>query len=173
MAMCYNELDLHFENNLKRSVNSVSNDPKQGGGQKPTSDLPPYERIMQQNTAQAKNPTQQAPQKAKTLEDAAAQRAEARRKAMQAAAARQRAAQSGMPKNRLVVVRQLLKGKRQNGSRRRKVAAINSLRDEKNAAAAFRGWLLFFSCVWPLSSLLLCSLAATGCCRRMLTIHSW
>ena len=76
----------------------MSNDPKQGGGQKPTSDLPPYERIMQQNTAQAKNPTQQAPQKAKTLEDAAAQRAEARRKAMQAAAARQRAAQSGNAK---------------------------------------------------------------------------
>lgn len=76
----------------------MSNDPKQGGGQKPTSDLSPYERIMQQNAAQTKNSNQQAPQKAKTLEDAAAQRAEARRKAMQAAVARQRAAQSGNAK---------------------------------------------------------------------------
>ncbi|MEE0509638.1 MAG: endolytic transglycosylase MltG [Peptococcaceae bacterium] len=74
----------------------MSNDPKQGGSQHPMSDLPPYERIMQQqNTAQSRNASQQAPQKAKTLEEAAAQRAQARQKAMQAAAARQRAAQAG------------------------------------------------------------------------------
>lgn len=74
----------------------MSNDPKQGGGQPSQSELPPYERIMQQKAAQPQAADKRPAQGAKTLNEAAAQRAAAREKATREtkeAIVRQRAAQ--------------------------------------------------------------------------------
>ncbi len=74
----------------------MSNDPKQGGGQPSKSELPPYERIMQQKAAQPQAADKRPVQGAKTLNEAAAQRAAAREKATREtkeAIVRQRAAQ--------------------------------------------------------------------------------
>lgn len=74
----------------------MSNDPKQDGGQPSQSELPPYERIMQQKAAQPQAADKRPAQGAKTLNEAAAQRAAAREKATREtkeAIVRQRAAQ--------------------------------------------------------------------------------
>lgn len=101
----------------------MSNDPKQGGGQKPQSELPPYERIMQQKAAQPQAADKQPAQGAKTLNEAAAQRAAAREKATRETketVARQRASQEGERRQAATQKPTPERGGRKQSAKRRK-----------------------------------------------------